>query len=291
VRLSNINNENNSLGLQALKIFFKRHNLAVSEKYPSLWYSNRDSNADFNPNVNYLRNYDVDENPVESSPFFCFTLIPTQKHDGTDAMKASLYLLHFLNWAVYYYKRLHIAYSAIPKDPDKSSKVIALSNVKWMAEIMTDVTGVEYSEDVLSKQAQKIFEKNSFPIKPAYFLKLCRFFARAWFEEHFCPPDDPRGSVEFSYYIYKYLEASLSDKTATIQCYDGNGEFYKKELKRHSAEKGDIDITYDNFRIQLQRHHDCDGHAYTITISQYGCAHHFQLFARLFLHRLLPSLF
>lgn len=306
-----------SVGLDALRIFKAKSDLGMRKKYPSIYREYIDKNAHFNPNVNYL--YSPSAEDLKSinnqiSPWYCFTLIPEvsnytykwqKKHmpihryytqpinhqslRHNKSLYATLYLLNFLNWAIYYYKTLVSDYDIIPTGrPKQQDKVEAKEWANIYAEIITALTDKEYTEEEIIEKANLTFKRNKFLLKPPYFLKLCRFFARAWYEERFCSPEKAVGSVKFAHYISNYIEASLHDDTHSCKRYNGNDDNHKKEVAKLFAEKEKIEYKYHNFHILLEKHDNTQTHkdsSYTISVSQYGYSHTFYLFSRLYQYR------
>ncbi len=306
-----------SVGLEALKIFKAKGSVKMREKYPSIYREDIDKNCHFNPNDDYLyapSSEELKNINNQTSPWYGFTLIPNvvnyykwmpyrsqhyyikppfkidpQRLPWRRSLYATLYLLNFLNWAIYYYNRVAEEYNNIPKGrPKKEDKVEAQEWTNIYAEMITALTDRVYTEEEIVEKANLAFKRNRFPLKPPYFLKLCRFFARAWYEERFCSPDKAVGSVEFAHYISNYIEASLHDDTHSCKRYSGNDDNHKKEVARLFAEKEKIEYKYHNFHILLEKHDNTQAHkdsSYTISISQYGYRHTFYLFSRLYQYR------
>lgn len=141
-----------SVELEALRVFRAKGSADMRRKYPSIYREHIDKNAHFNPNINYLYAPSVEDLKSinkQISPWHCFTLIPEvsnytykwqkehipihryysqpinhQRLLHNKSLYATLYLLNFLNWAIYYYKTLVSNYNNFPKGrPKKQDKV------------------------------------------------------------------------------------------------------------------------------------------------------------------------
>ena len=276
------------VGLEALKIFQAVGTVKMREKYPSIFRTDVDEQSPFNPNSRYTYNdTSVSEKITHTSPFFCFTLIPETTTDGDSSLDASLYLLQFLNWAIYFYNTLYYDYNSLPTNRPKKDEIL---KVQWQTQVHADmiesITGKHYSEDELQEKTNRAFKKNNFVLKPDYFLKLCRFFARGWYEERFCTEDDKVGSVEFAHYISNYIEGSLiSDGQYSFERYNGNNKNHKKEVSHLFDNDTKIEYVYRHFQILLEKIDNNDNDpTYTISVNQHS-RHTFYLYSRLFLDR------
>jgi len=280
--------------LKAFKTFKARGTIKIREEYPSIYHKGIDKRCHFNPNNDYLYAQPSTATPItHTSPWYCFKLIPDRTSGDEPSLDASLYLMQFLNWATYYYKRLVLDYNSIPKGrPKKKDKAEAQEWNEIYANIIFEMTGKTYTEKEITEKGNLLFQKNKFPLKPSHFLKLCRFFARAWYEERFSSKDNVIGSVEFAHYTGNYIEASIvNNGVYNCKRYDGNNDNKKKEVVRLFAEKENIEYRYHNFHIQLERIDNTsrkEASSYTISISQFGCKHIFYLFARLYQYRYQP---
>ena len=279
-----------SVGLEALIIFKAKGSVEVLEKYPSIYRKDIDKTTSFNPNIDRLYAPSSKEVIKHTSPWYGFTLIPDITNEHKPSLDASLYLMQFLNWSIYYYHTLISDYNNIPKGrPKQEDKVEAKEWANIYAEMITALTDKEYAEEEIIEKANLTFKRNKFLLKPPYFLKLCRFFARAWYEERFCSPDKAVGSVEFAHYMSNYIESSLQDSdTYSCKRYDGNDDNHKKEVARLFTTEEKVEYNYHDFHILLEKHDNTqtqENYSYTISISQYGCGHTFYLFARLYQHR------
>ena len=286
-------------GIELLHVFKERHKFNYRRQYDNLFVKGVSKTCHFNPNRNYLYCPDDFEGKIRNnSPFYVFNLMRKTTTAGDDATGKTIYFIHFLNWAVYYYDVLTSVYNAMPSDPNQEEIRDARRVTTEMAEIVESVSGKSYTVDEMKKFADKSYKKNNAPLKPAYFLKLCRLFARAWYEEHFCTADRTQGSVEFGYYAGCYIEQSLeADDKRQCKRYDGNSDYWKKEHSRLFPEGTDnIEIHFLHFSFFLERiftqetSQQKGGYSYTIRISQTGCRHMFDLVARLRLHHYLAAI-
>ncbi len=287
----NLGEENRmNVGLNALRIFRAREgSVDMREKYPSTYRYDINESCHFNPNTNYLYfppNPSNPDMPTPTSPFYCLTLIPEMTVKGKPSLDETLYLMQFLNWAIYYYHALKVAYDAIPKDPKQEELSEATDTARSMETFMHNLAGKEYTQEEANQHIQDTFKKNHFVLKPAYFLKLCRFFSRAWYEEYFSSPDDTVGSVAFGYYVSNYIE----NDPATRTHYNGNSNYHKKEVSKLFGEDDTLFYHFNDFHISMEKHLNSAGdvtekYSYSISISQFGCEHSFYLFARLYRHR------
>ncbi len=278
------------VGLEALKIFRAREgSIDTREKYPSIYRDDIDSSCHFNPNTNYLH-FPQDINNLgtlpPTSPFHCFTLIPETTAKGNPSLNEALYLMQFLNWSIYYYNNLKTAYEAIPKDPKSEALAEATDTVKSVESMIQNLTARKFTKDESTQYVKDTFKKNQFILKPSRFLKLCRFFARAWYEEYFSSPDDAVGSVAFGYYASQYIE----NDPDTCTYYDGNSNYYKKEVVKMFEEESTLTYQFNDFNITLEKHlntedEDTEKNSYSMSVTQFGCTHDFYLFARLYQHR------
>lgn len=277
-------------GLDSLIIFKAKGSVKVLEKYPSIYREDIDENCHFNPNDDYLYAPSSTDSLTHTSPWYGFTLIPDTKTKGASSLDASLYLMQFLNWAIYYYDVLVTDYNSIPKGrPKQQDKAEVKEWTNIYAQMIESLTDKVYTEEEIIEKTNLAFKRNRFPLKPSHFLKLCRFFARAWYEERFCSADKAVGSVEFAYYISNYIESSLvDDGIYSCKRYDGNDENTKKEVTKLFTTENKIEYQYRNFHILLEKHDNTqtqDDPSYTISVSQYGYKHTFYLFSRLYQHR------
>ncbi len=290
-----------SVWLEALRIFRSRNNLYMREKYEIIYHKNVDNSCDFNPNNDHLYFLTVaeykDAAKSETSPWHCFTLIPETLVTGESSLDSTLKFMHFLNWAIYHNKELNEAYANILNDYRSKDLIEAKKQSTIYAFIIELIEGKRYTDEEIERDAKKSFKKNTFPLKPALFLKLCRFFARAWYDEMFGKRNSSLGSVGFSHYVSNYI---ISDKDSTCKRYDGNNGELKKEVgslfkdgvsHNYKFKRFNIDIKkYDNKKYD-NKPSDPQGHySYSIAIGQIGCGqkngqdrlwHEFYLYARL----------
>jgi hypothetical protein len=276
-----------SVGLEALRIFQAVASLKMRDKYPLIYHNNIDSSCKFNPNHRYTY-FKKSDKIIQLSPFFCFTLIPEKTKEGESALNKTFYLLHFLNWAIYFYKTLNNDYNNLPVNRPKKNELL---EVQWQtqayADMIENITGKHYSEDDLQEKTLHAFKKNNFILKPNHFLKLCRFFARGWYEEWFCTEESAVGSVEFAHYISNYIKSSLiTDNGYNCEQYKSNNKNHKKEVSQLFKNNDEpIEYTYNNFHILLEKHYNKGKDlSYSISINQHS-KHIFYLNSRLYLHR------
>ena len=306
------------IGLQAFELFQKRHNTMISEEYPSLMIKDVDVNADeFNPNRNYL-NFKY-ESISPSSPFHFMTLIPSESKLEQSSLLQSISFFHFLNWACYFYPKLKSDYNEISSFPSKGTIVDAEIISEELAEIITQLNtqgkNRKITDEQIKEDAKKRLQKN-YSLKDTKFLSLCRFYARAWFEENF----GVDGSLKFAYYVSNYI--SSNDNTDHQKCeYYKSNSHYKQEVRKlfaleeakslkmqmkYVAKKfswstgvqdeqniiyiashiNEIEYNKYNFSILIERtYNDDKSPTYTIRILQLRCDHYFYKFARLHLDR------
>jgi len=294
----------------------------MRKKYPTIYREDIDKSCHFNPNNDYLSAPSNAETINNTSPWYCFTLIPKftkyaykwQKghiqihhyhikpigHQSllhNKSLYASLYLLNFLNWAVYYYRDLKSVYDNIPKYTKHPDLAEANTNVRALAIMVNSITGREFTLDELSELTKQVFDKNSFVMKPKYFLKLCRFFTRAWYEEVFYEADNAVMPVKFAHYASCYIEYCY-DTDKDFNCsFNPNNENGKKEVAKIFDKKEDnrvLKYRYSGFTIELEKYLNPESmpnkkHTYTISISQHGCRHIFYMTARLGQHQYKTS--
>jgi len=283
------------IGLEALRIFKAQGSLKMREKYPMIYrrdINEKDLNkyAYFNPNKVYLYDSPPNDKPPHTSPWYFLFLIPNRTNDGGDALNLSLYFMQFLNWAIFYYKKLTTDYNSIPRGrPKAQDKTEAKEWADIYANIINVMSGKEYTEDEIIEKANGSFKRNNYPLKPTYFLKLCRFFARAWYEENFSTAENAIGSVKFAHYVSNYIEASQQDEPYICKRYDGNNDNGKKEVSRLFNDNTHYRDTYLGFTIEIEKvDNPKSDPTYTISIFQNHCKHTFYLIARLFLRRYQP---
>ena len=289
-----------SIGLEALDIFAKRARSDIQEKYPFIWKKKLDSQSAFNPNYNYLYTLSFNHTKIpQTNPFYCFTLIPEQTNEQTSSLNTTLYFMQFLNWAVYYLDAIIQGFNSLPKN--RPAVADLKETEEWtelIADMIIDVTSEEnnkqkYRTKELESLSLKTFKRNSFPIKPPFFLKLCRFFARAWFDENFQTEENSVNTIEFAHYVSNYIESSISKKEKyNGKRYDGNNENNKKEVPKIFTKNNKFEYRYNSFQIQLEKHDNSLNNqysSYSISITQYS-SHTFYLMARLFQNRYKSSL-
>ncbi len=287
-------------GAEALRIFRARGSLDIRDKYSNVHVEGVDKKCEFNPNKDYLLypTTETTETIDTTSPWHCFTLIPKKTVNGTDALSTTLYMLHFLNWAVYYYKDLKSVYDSIPKVPKLHELSEANTTVKDMTTVISCLTGKEFTQDELHQLTVQAFSKNTFVMKPSYFLKLCRFFARAWYEEFFYGTDDTVMPVKFAHYASCYIEYCYNTDKKFHCSFKTNDENGKKEIAKLFDRKENnqaFNYKYNGFTIELEKYLNPESipnkkHTYSINISQHGCKHIFYMTARLGQHQYKTSI-
>ncbi len=278
------------IGLDALRIFKAKGSVEMREKYPIIYRRDIDKNCDYNPNDDYLyfrSSEDANNAKSKKSPWHCFTLIPEKIITGESSLFATLSFMQFLNWAIYYYNILTDEYNSISKDPKQQEFTDANDWTNIFADMIEEVSGKKYTDAERKENTKNAFKKNKFVLKPSLFLKLCRFFARAWYEERFNKPDYATGSVEFAYYVSNYIASNPTQTTPPqFKHYDGSNDNYKKEVSRLFSDKKKSSYPFRGFDIKIEQFNNPDAeNTYGISILQYGCKNDFYLLARLYQYR------
>ena len=289
-----------SVGLDALRIFKAKGSVEMRKKYPTIYREDIDKSCHFNPNNDYLYAPSSEEIIKHTSPWYCFALIPDTTNEGKSSLNASLYLMQFLNWAIYYYNRLIEDYKSIPKHPKQEVFYKTQEETKFYAEMIEAMTGEQLSQEEMDTKTSNAFKKNHFPLKPSDFLKLCRFFSRAWYEQRFSSEKSAVGSVEFAHYVSCYIENNPSQiNDPKCSYYNGNNDNAKKEVARLFPKSGQGEekekrtskhtYRYNDFDIEIERYDssksiEYSSNTYTISIIQ-RCRHSFYLSASLYQHR------
>ncbi len=317
-----------SVGLDALKIFKAKGTVDMRKKYPSIYRENIDKNCHFNPNDYYLYTPSAEELKSinnQISPWHSFTLIPNavnyykwmpyktqhyyikppfkvdpQQLPWRRSLYATLYLLNFINWSIYYYNRLTDDYKSIPKHPKQEIYNKTQEETEFYSEIIEAMAGEQLSQEEMDTKTSNAFKKNHFPLKPRYFLMLCRFFARAWYEQYFSSKKSAVGSVGFAHYVGCYIKNNPSQTNEPKGSYynggDGNakkevsklfakitqGKEKKKRTTKHTYRYNDFDIEIE--RYDNGGYIENSNNTYTISITQ-RCRHSFYLSASLYRHR------
>jgi len=137
-----------------------------------------------------------DEAYAANSPWYAFKLIDTSLVKDR-LLDVTFDLLNFINWAIYYHKVLCEDYDSIPKNPKKQQVKTSMKWEKYYAKMLN----IELTEEETKAIEKNIYKKNNFILKPSKFLKICRLFARGWYEEHI----ETVGSVKFAHYITNYI--------------------------------------------------------------------------------------
>lgn len=308
-----------SIGIEAFSLFEKRHNVKLQEKYPYIVTKNvKPHEVDFNPNKNYLHfKY---SNISEASPFYFLNLIPktTIKEIDVSPLFLTIDLLHVLNWACYFYAKLKHEHANISPPSKKVQREEEQFSAYLAAEFVSDR---KISADEIIKDSQRRNSKNGAILKPAKFMQICRFYARAWFEENF----GATGSIKFAYYVSEYITSNSLPYESQQECpyykinrrrkAEVNNLFKEEELnnaiksvfeninsyrwfkqepslihpfsmslKLPNSTK--LNFNLYSFVITLEKQYNREKDPfYTIAISQLGCEHYFYKYARLHLER------
>jgi hypothetical protein len=308
------------IGQQAFELFQKRHNTKVSDKYPSLMIKDVNVNAsEFNPNRDYL-NFKY-ESISPSSPFHFMTLIPPESKLEHSSLLQCISFLHFLNWACFFYPKLKSDYDQVSSSKQimKDSEMISRELAEIITQLDTQGNNRQVTNAQIKQDAKKRLSKNH-KLKPSKFLSLCKFYARAWFEENF----GAENSLKFAYYISCYISSNENPYSQNCEYYEINSHYkrevnklYKleeaKELKtqmKHIAKHfswsidipdkqkinyleshiNKIEYNMYSFSILIERtYNDERSPIYTIRILQLRCNHYFYKFARLHLDRYTSS--
>ena len=280
-----------SVGLEALKIFKDKDNAEMRVKYPIIYRDDIDKECKYTPNEDYLYATSSTEKIKNISPWYCFTLIPEKTTAGEPSLITALRFMQFLNWAIYYYNIITDTYNSIPKDPKLQEIKGANEWTTLLADMLEEVTGKTYTEAELEEKTKNAFKKNKFVLKPALFLKLCRFFARAWYEERFSSPNNAVGSVEFAYYVSNYIMSNPTQTTSPhCKRYNSRNDSYKKEVSELFDSEKKLSYPFRGFDIRIEQFNNADTDknektSYGISILQYGCKNDFYMFARLYQYR------
>ena len=262
------------IGLKALKIFRAKATVSMREKYPKIYHKNADNTVDFNRNKDYLYYPSSNENTyATNSPWYAFELIETTSSNKKVLIDVTFDLLNFLNWAIYYHEILTQDYKSIVKEPKQHE----IKEIMEWKEIYADMLGTELSEEKKKQIEKSINKKNNFILKPSKFLKLCRLFARGWYEENI----EVVGSVKFAHYITNYI-INKEKKEPNCPHYDSRNENLKKEVTRLFQE-ADYEYSYKGFHIKLEKHiNDKKQTTYTISILHHEAKEGFYIYSRLY---------
>ncbi len=279
----------------------------------------------FNPNVTYLYGLDVDftENFAPSNPLYFLQLIPsTDEFDLT--IKNTIYLLQFVNFAVYFYKKLSTEYDARQRYKSNGETVSDYETAKSMAIIIENMTGVEHSLDGLHAAAGASKSKKTFKLKPSEFLILCQLFARGWYDQHFFKDIYKNGNVGFAHYLSNYIEQSYPKTLAySMETYNADSSNIDSNLKNLFIGTKKLDFKLYGFHLIATQAYDYPGnldifsdikyfllpnkdyklyryktkamlnirYSYAISVSQYGCQHSFYYYSQLHNERYKKSLY
>lgn len=304
-----------SVGLEAFSLFERRHNVELQKKYPRLVVENVSVEAnEFNPNRDYLHfKY---ENTSGSSPFHFLELIPDTK------LFEVIDLLHFINWACYFHNKITDEYKKLGDYKSQKMRTAEEAFSRYLAEIIQEFTqDKKISDEKIIVDSKKRISKNGAILKPQKFEKICRFYARAWFEERF----GDKGSVKFAYYVGKYILSNKLPYEKQQKCdYYRMNDSKKKEVnnlfKKEEQSKAvrnvfeninsyrwhkqehklilplftthklpkctKLDFTLCGFAITLEKQYYKEKEKfYTIVISQLRCKHYFYKYARLYIEK------
>ena len=192
-----------------------------------------------------------------------------------------------------------------------------------LAEIITQFSpednDKQITDEEIKQDAKKSFSKNH-TLKPSKFLSLCKFYARAWFEENY----EAENSIKFAYYVSCYISSNENPDNQKCKYYRIN-RYYKREVNKlfeleetkklktqmkHIVKNfswsikvpdkqkiyyveshiNKIDYNMYGFSILIERtYNDKKSPTYTIRILQLRCNHYFYKFARLHLDRYTPN--
>lgn len=238
-------------------------------------------NNHFNPNENYF--YAVDEIQDETSndikPLHFLNLIPNTTNENISSLGAGVYLLKFVNWAIYYYSKLNEEYNKKKRYKTNDNIQSSYETAKYMAIIIESITGKEYKLENIQSAATKRDSKEDFELKPNKFLVLCSLFARGWYDQHFFAYTYKKGSIEFAHYVECYIKKDMSKYNAKNSNIDSN----LKELFTKANSKT-LDYRLYGFHILVEQEEyssEKEKFSYSISINQYGCKHTFYRYAQL----------
>ena len=245
----------------------------------------------FNPNHNELHHFDIDFNESldNSSLLYFLELIPEKKANGESSLSGTIYLLGFLNWAVYYYQKLNEEYSQKKYRKTDNDVKLSYETAKSMAIIVESITGTEHTLKDIKDAAIKRDSKKDFKLKPKTFIILCQLFARGWYDQNFFAKKHKKGSVEFAHYIGNYIEQKFS-------VYNGENSNINSKLKKLFVKKNSqkLEFRFYYFHIIVEQEIYSlkeEKYSYSITISQYRCKHTFYRYAQLHNERHQKAIF
>ena len=264
----------NSIGIKSLKIFKAKASIEMRKRYSQIYKEDIDTSTDFNRNNDYLyypKSWD-EKHIKEASPWYGFKLIKATSSNETKNINDILYLLNFLNWAIYYYNNLIDEYENIPKDPKKADKEKAKEAITQFTELLN----IPLTKEEETKIIKQSFKKNNFILKPSLFLKLYRFFVQGWYDEYI----EESGSVKFAHYMSEYIINNKA-KEPKASYYDASNENQKKEVSRLFEEKTK-EYKYNGFHIKLEKYQSQGNEpCYAISITQYDSENTFHFYSRL----------
>lgn len=269
----------------------------------------------FNPNMTYLYGLDVDftEDFSSSNPLYFLQLIPSTDEFNL-TIKNTIYLLQFVNFAVYFYKKLSIEYDARQRYKSNSKIVSDYKTAKSMAIIIENMKGVEHALDEIRGQAVASNSKKTYKLKPSEFLILCELFARGWYDQHFFKDTYKNGNVGFAHYLSNYIEQSYPKiRPYSMNTYNAYRSNIDSQLKNLFIRTKRLDFKLYGFHLIATQACDYPGnldifsdikyfllpnkdyklyryktkamlnirYSYVISISQYGCQHSFYYYSQL----------
>ena len=235
----------------------------------------------FNPNDNYFYtlNEKYDEILDEAHPLYFFELIPDKTKEKESSLGAGIYLLKFVNWAIYYHQKLAEEYSQKKRRKTNDDVTSSYLTAKSMAIIIESMTGKEHTLEDIQNAAITRDSKKDFELNPRTFIILCQLFARGWYDQHFFADKHKKGTIEFAHYVSAYIEQNLSVYNDINSNIDSNLTklFAKNENKT-------LDFRLYGFHILVEQEEhpsNTEKYSYSISISQYGCEHTFYRYAQL----------
>ena len=240
-----------------------------------------EKNGRFNPNDLYLYDTEIDfTSPMaNNSSLFFLELIPDNKANNESSLTATIYLLGFVNWAVYYYQKLTEEYSHKKRRKTNDDVKSSYETAKSMAIIIENLTGEEHTLEDIQNAALTRDSKKDFELPPKKFIILCQLFARGWYYQHFFADKYKQGSIEFAHYVGAYIEQKSS-------IYNANNSNINSNLKNLFAQNTNksLDFRLYGFHILAEQEvhpKQQTKYSYSISVSQYGCKHTFYRYAQL----------
>ena len=155
----------------------------------------------YNPNRNNFYAVEVDDYLDYDNPLHFLALIPNTTKEKKSSLTPAVYLLKFVNWAIYYYKKLSEEYSKKKRYKTNEEVNSSYMTAKSMAIMIQSIGGLEHILEDVQQAAQARDSKKDFELKPKMFLTLCELFARGWYDQHFFKSKHKKGTIEFAYYL------------------------------------------------------------------------------------------